>query len=62
MNLIHLLLVVFIVLCIIGVIMWGINKVAVIPEVVKIVVYVIVAVLLLLWLLSFVNGNSFALK
>jgi hypothetical protein len=59
---IHLLLVAFIVLCIVGVILWGINQIPGIPPVVKVVVYVIVAIVLLLWLLSFVSGSDFTLS
>ena len=54
---IHLLLVAFIVLCIVGVILWGINQVPGIPQIVKTVLYVIVAIILLLWLLSIVDSH-----
>jgi hypothetical protein len=52
------LLVGFIVLCIVGLILWGISQVPGIPPVVKTVVYVIVGVMLLLWLLSYVQGHG----
>lgn len=52
------LLTVFIALCIIGVILWGIGQIPGIPQVVKTVVYVIVAVICLLWLLSAVGGGG----
>lgn len=51
------LLALFIVLCIIGLILWGISSIPGIPQVVKTVVYVIVGVLLLLWLLQYVQGG-----
>jgi DMSO/TMAO reductase YedYZ heme-binding membrane subunit len=51
------LLYVFIILCIVGVIMWGISKVPGIPEIVKTVVYVVIAVILLLWCLQFLNSG-----
>lgn len=52
---ITLLVTAFIVLCIVGVILWGINQIPGIPQIVKVVVYVIVAVVLLLWLLQYVQ-------
>jgi Flp pilus assembly protein TadB len=55
---ISLLLTAFIVLCIVGVILWGINQIPVIPNIVKVVVYVIVAVVLLLWLLQYAQGGG----
>lgn len=54
---ITMLLVGFIVLCIVGLILWGISQVPGIPPVLKTVVYVIVGVVLLLWLLSYVQGG-----
>lgn len=59
---ITLLLTAFIVLCIVGVILWGVSKIPGVPEVVKIVVYVIVAVILLVWLLNVVQGGHLALR
>lgn len=50
------LLVAFIVLCIIGLILWGINQVPGIPQIVKVVFFVIIGVILLLWLLQYVQG------
>jgi hypothetical protein len=50
------LLTAFIILCIVGVILWGINQVPGIPPIIKVVVYVIVAVVILLWLLNYVGG------
>lgn len=54
---ITMLLVAFIVLCIVGLILWGIGQIPGLPSVVKTVVYVIVGVVLLLWLLSYVQGG-----
>lgn len=51
------LLVAFIVLCIVGLILWGINQVPGIPPIIKVVIYVIVGVILLLWLLQYVQGG-----
>lgn len=55
---IHLLLALFIVLCIVGLILWGISAIPGIPPVIKTVVYVVVGVVLLLWLLGAVNNGS----
>lgn len=52
------LLVAFIALCIVGLILWGINQIPGIPQIIKVVIYVIVGVILLLWLLQFVQGGS----
>jgi len=52
------LLTAFIVLCIIGLILWGINQIPGIPNIIKVVIYVIIGVLLLLWLLQFVQGGG----
>jgi Flp pilus assembly protein TadB len=54
---IGLLLTAFIVLCIIGLILWGVNQVPGVPPIIKVVVYVIVGVVLLLWLLQYVQGG-----
>lgn len=51
------LLVVFIVLCIIGLILWGIQQIPGVPPIVKTVILVIIGVLLLLWALTFVQGG-----
>lgn len=60
---ITLLLIAFIFLCIIGLILWGIGQVPGIPPVVKVVIYVVVGVLLLLWLLNYVQtGHVPALR
>lgn len=54
---IHTLLVLFIVLCIVGLILWGIGQIPGLPPVVKTVIYVIVGVVLLLWLLNVAGGG-----
>lgn len=51
------LLVAFIVLCIVGLILYGISQIPGIPPVVKTVVYVVVGVTLLLILLQYVQGS-----
>jgi len=48
----------FIVLCIVGLILWGIGQIPGLPPVVKTVIYVVVGVILLLWLLNAVTGHS----
>jgi len=55
---IHFLLVALIVLAIVGLILWGINQIPGIPAIVKVIAYVIVGVILLLWLLSFVDSGG----
>jgi hypothetical protein len=50
------LLAIFIVLCIVGLILWGISQIPGIPQIVKVVVYVIIGVILLLWCLNYVGG------
>jgi hypothetical protein len=47
----------FIVLCIAGLLLWGVSQVPGIPPIVKTVVYVIVGVILLLWALQYVMGH-----
>lgn len=46
----------FIVLCIVGLILWGISQIPGIPQIVKVVIYVVIGVVLLLWLLEYVQG------
>jgi hypothetical protein len=53
---ISLLLYALIVLAIVGLILWGINQVPGIPPIIKTIVYVIVGVVILLWLLQYVQG------
>jgi preprotein translocase subunit SecE len=52
------LLVLFIALCIIGLILWGVNQIPGIPQIVKTVIYIVVGVILLLWLLRYVQGGN----
>ena len=52
------LLYIFIVLCIVGLILWGIMQIPGIPPVVKTVIYVIIGVILLLWCLQYVGGSG----
>lgn len=49
----------FIVLCIIGLILWGIGQIPGLPPIVKTVIYVVIGVVLLLWLLNMVGGSGF---
>lgn len=51
------LLVAFIALCIVGLILWGVSQIPGIPPIIKTVLYVIVGVVLLLWLLQYVEGG-----
>lgn len=51
------LLVMFIVLCIVGLVLWGISQIPGIPQIIKVVIYVIFGVFLLLWLLQYVQGG-----
>ena len=55
---IHLLLTAFIVLCIVGLILWGINQIPGIPPIIKTVIYVVIGVVILLWLLNYVGGAA----
>jgi preprotein translocase subunit SecE len=59
---IHTLLVLFIVLCIVGLILWGISQIPGIPQIVKTVIYVIIGVVLLLYCLNYVGGSSVSLR
>jgi hypothetical protein len=52
------LLTLFLVLCIVGLIVWGIGQVPGIPPIIKVVIYVVVGVLVLLWLLGQVQGGG----
>jgi len=56
------LLAVFIALCIVGLILWGIQQIPGVPAIVKIVVYVVVGVLLLLWLLQYVQSGHILIR
>lgn len=59
---ISLLLTVFIVLCIIGLILYGISQIPGIPPILKTVVYVLVGVILLLWALQYVQGGHLSIR
>jgi len=52
----------FIVLCIVGLILWGVGQIPGLPPVVKVVIYVVIGVVLLLWLLNMVGGGSLNLQ
>jgi hypothetical protein len=52
------LLYIFIVLCIVGLILWGITQIPGIPPIIKTVIYVIIGVILLLWCLNYVGGMN----
>lgn len=56
------LLTLFIVLCIVGLILWGVGQIPGIPPIVKTVVYVVVGIVLLLGLLNYVQGGHFSLR
>lgn len=56
------LLAAFILLCIVGLICWGINQVPGIPPIVKTVIFVVIGVILLVWLLDYVQGGHFGLR
>lgn len=51
----------FIILCIVGLICWGISQIPGIPAIVKTVIYVVIGVILLIWLLQYVEGGHLAL-
>jgi len=59
---IHTLLYLFIILCIVGLILWGIGQIPGIPPIVKTVIYVVIGVVLLLWCLQYVGGPSAGLR
>lgn len=60
----HAMLLLFIVLCVAGLILWGITQIPGLPQIVKVVVYVVVGVGLLLWLYQIIasGGMPMALK
>jgi hypothetical protein len=58
---ISLLLTAFILLCIVGLLLWGLSQIPGLPPIIKVVIYVIVGVILLLWLLQYVQGNHIRL-
>ena len=59
---IHSLLLLFIVLCIVGLILYGIQQIPGIPPIVKTVVFVVVGVVVLLWLLQSLGGAGISLR
>lgn len=48
----------FIVLCIVGLLLWGVRQIPGIPPIFITAIYVIVGVILLIWLLNFVGGGN----
>ena len=54
---IHTLLVLFVLLCVVGLIVWGIGQIPGIAPIVKTVIYVVVGVLLLLYVLQMIGGG-----
>ena len=56
------LLTIFIVLCILGLILWGLRQIPGLPPMVVTVIIVIVGVIVLLWLLSMVSGGGIHLS
>jgi membrane-bound metal-dependent hydrolase YbcI (DUF457 family) len=59
---IHTLLVLFILLCVVGLILWGIQQIPGIPPIVKTVIIVIVGCLILLWILNSMGGMNLSLR
>lgn len=55
---ITLLLTALIVLAIVGLILWGIRQIPGIPPIVTIIIYVVVGVILLVWLLNYVQAGG----
>jgi hypothetical protein len=55
---ISMLLSAFIILCIVGLILWGVNQIPGIPQIIKVVIYVIIGIVILLWLLQAIQGGS----
>jgi uncharacterized membrane protein YqjE len=51
------LLIFFILLCIVGLVLWGVGQIPGIPQIVKVVILVVIGVMLLLWLLQIVQGG-----
>ena len=56
------LLVVFIILCIVGLILWGVKQIPGLPPMVSTVVIVIAGVILLLWALQYIQGGHLTLR
>jgi hypothetical protein len=55
---IHLLLVAVIVLAIVGLLLWAVGQIPGIPPIIKTVIYVIVGIVILLWILQYVDSGS----
>jgi hypothetical protein len=56
------LLYIFVVLCIVGLVLWGVGQIPGIPPIVKTVLYVIVGVILLLWVLQYLGGGHVVVR
>jgi cytosine/uracil/thiamine/allantoin permease len=48
----------FIILCIVGLILWGVGQIPGLPPIFKTAIYVVVGVILLIWLLNQVGGGN----
>jgi len=55
---IHLLLVAVIVLAIVGLLLWAVGQIPGIPPIIKTVIYVIVGIVILLWILQYVDSGA----
>lgn len=56
------LLTIFLILCVVGLILWGIGQIPGIPPVIKTVIYVVVGVLILVWLINQLGAGSLSLN
>jgi len=56
------LLTALIILAIIGLILWAVRQIPGIPPIVITIIYVVVGVILLLWLLQWVQGGHISLR
>lgn len=52
----------FIILCIVGLILWGIGQIPGIPPIVKTIIYVLVGVFLLIWVYNQLGGGGLNLS
>lgn len=55
---IHSLLAIFFILCVVGLILWGIGQIPGIPQPVKVVVYVLAGLYLLYYVWGMLNGHA----
>lgn len=55
------LLLLIIVLAAIGLLLWGLSKIPGIPEIVKVIVYVFIGLILLVWLYHVVASGGFSM-